>query len=412
MDRGTTHSGGYLAASHSSPTMDIITSLTAKENAPITCIDMHTTGEPTRIVIKGYPELTGTLLQQRAQAREKHDHIRRRLILEPRGHYDMYGAILRPVTEHTTASKADMGVLFMTNEGYSTMCGHATIALGRFLVDTHDTDLFPARQRLQWDSATSNTHLRLHAPCGIVEVTVPTSSDGKKSDPSRPVSFVSIESFATGLNISVPFPRCPQWPSGTPIIADFAYGGAFYCLVSARVLRIGDGLRGINIEAANQVTRALKAAIVDNPDLKYLYQHPTEKDLSHLYSIILVDYNLGEALAGTRGSETGLCYFANQQVDRSPTGSGVSARLAASYARGWLKEDTSWTYNSLVSAYKKTQLAFKGTILEEVPRIGDMQYPCIRTRIEGYAFYTGYHTFCVEPGDTLGDDGFTMYDFA
>ncbi|MBA7494042.1 hypothetical protein ES702_04611 [subsurface metagenome] len=392
--------------------MDIIANLSSEENTPITCIDMHTTGEPTRIVIKGYPELTGTLLQQRAQARKDYDHIRRRLMLEPRGHYDMYGALLRPVTEHTVASKADMGVLFMTNDGYSTMCGHATIALGRFLVDTHDPDLFPERQNLKWDPVTSTTQIRLHAPCGVVEVTVPTSSDGKKSDPSRPVSFVSIESFATGLNITVPFPRSQQWPSGLPIVADFAYGGAFYCLVSARELRIGDGLRGIDIEIANRITRSLKAAINNNPQLQYLFQHPTEKDLSFLYSIILVDYNLGEALAGTGGSETGLCYFADQQVDRSPTGSGVSARLAAAYARGWLKKDASWTYNSLVSAYKKPQAAFKGTVLEEVPKIGKLQYPCIRTRIEGYAFYTGYHTFCVEPGDVLGDDGFTMYDFA
>lgn len=333
-------------------------------------------------------------------------------MLEPRGHYDMYGAILRPTTEKTAAGQADMGVLFMTNDGYSTMCGHATIALGRFLVDTHDPDLFPGRQHLKWDPTTATTHLRLHAPCGVVDVTVPTSSDGSKSDPSRPVAFVSVESFATGLSVQVPFPRSAHWPSGLPITADFAYGGAFYCLVSARELRLGDGLRGVDIEKANRLTRSLKAAIVSNPQLKYLYQHPTQSDLSFLYSIILVDYNLGEALPGTSGSETGLCFFADQQVDRSPTGSGVSARLASAHARGWSKIGESWTYNSLVSAYKKPQAAFKGTVLEEVSTLGNLRYPCIRTKIEGYAFYTGCHTFCVEPNDVLGDDGFTMYDFA
>lgn len=392
--------------------MDVIQSLTSGPNNPITCIDMHTTGEPTRIVVKGYPELSGTLLEQRAQAAKEYDHLRRRLMLEPRGHYDMYGAILRPITEKTRTGEADMGVLFMTNDGYSTMCGHATIALGRFLVDTDDSELFPRRQNLKWDSTSSTTHIRLHAPCGVVEVTVPTSPDGRTSDPSRPVSFISVESFATGLSVEVPFPRCPQWPSGLPITADFAYGGTFYCLVSARELRLGDGLRGVDIEKANHVTRALKAAIISNPELKYLYRHPTEEDLSFLYSIILVDYNLGEALPGTNGSETGLCFFADQQIDRSPTGSGVSARLAAAYARGWFRKGDSWTYNSLVSAYKKPQAAFKGTVLEEVPKSGTMRYPCIRTKIEGYAFYTGCHTFCVEPDDVLGNDGFTMYDFA
>lgn len=391
--------------------MDLMTSLASEANNPITCIDMHTTGEPTRIVIRGYPDLQGTLLEQRAQARKDHDHIRRRLMLEPRGHYDMYGAILRPVTEEVTAERADMGVLFTTNEGYSTMCGHATIALGRFLVDTHDPELFPGRKNLKWDSATATTYLRLHAPCGVVEVTVPTNSDGTKSDPSKPVSFISVESFATGLSVEIPFPRSANWPSGVSVTADFSYGGAFYCLVSARELKLGDGLRNINIEKANGITKALKAAIVNNPDLKYVYQHPTEKDLSFLYSVIVVDYNLGEALPGTNGSETGLCFFADQQVDRSPTGSAVSARLASAYARGWLKKDDSWTYNSLVSAYKKPQAAFKGTVLAEEPRSSNMKYPCLRTRIEGFAFYTGCQTFIVESEDVLGDDGFTMYDF-
>lgn len=392
--------------------MDVVDSLASGEYAPITCVDMHTTGEPTRIVVKGYPDLTGTLLEQRAQAKAKYDHIRRRLMLEPRGHYDMYGAILRPVTEQTQAGRADIGVLFLTNDGYSTMCGHATIALGRFLIDTHDADVFPARQSLKWDPASLTAHLRLHAPCGVVEVTVPTSADGKKSDASRPVSFISVESFATGINIRVPFPQSAHWPSGLPITADFAYGGAFYCLVSAHELGIGDGLRGIDMEVANQLTRSLKAAINDNPDLRYLFRHPAEPDLSFLYSVILVDDSLGETLASTNGAETGLCFFANQQVDRSPTGSAVSARLAAAYARGRLKTGESWTYHSLVSASEKPQAAFKGTVLEETPATGDLQHPCVRTRVEGFAFYTGCHTFCLERGDLLGDGGFTMYDFA
>jgi len=98
----------------------------------IRCIEMHTTGEPTRIVYAGYPALSGTLLEQRALASEKYDHLRRRLILEPRGHRDMYGAVLRQSTELVDAGLADIGVIFMTNDGYSNMCGHATIALGRF----------------------------------------------------------------------------------------------------------------------------------------------------------------------------------------------------------------------------------------------------------------------------------------
>src|SRR5262245_1524688 len=118
--------------------MDLIKQLRAPESKPITCIEMHTTGEPTRVVVDGYPELRGTLNEQRAQALRDFDYIRKRLMHEPRGHFDMYGAVLRKETELTQSGEADIGVFFLTNDGYSTMCGHATIALGRLLVDTHD----------------------------------------------------------------------------------------------------------------------------------------------------------------------------------------------------------------------------------------------------------------------------------
>src|ERR1051326_2946907 len=105
--------------------MDAIQRFRRPDAQPIECVEMHSTGEPTRIVVKGYPSLDGTLLQQRAQAKVQHDHVRKRLMLEPRGHADMYGAILRPETELTASGYAHIGVLFMHNEGYSTMCGHA-----------------------------------------------------------------------------------------------------------------------------------------------------------------------------------------------------------------------------------------------------------------------------------------------
>jgi trans-L-3-hydroxyproline dehydratase len=179
--------------------MDIVESLSAECYDSITCVDMHTTGEPTRIVISGYPSLTGTLFEQRTRARTHHDNIRKCLLLEPRGHFDMYGAVLRPVTELTRTGKAHIGVLFMTNDGYSTMCGHATIALGRFLLDTHDKTVFPNRDNVKYDPATKSATLKLHAPCGLLDVTVPVTIDGQKSDPSRPVTFVSVPSFATGI---------------------------------------------------------------------------------------------------------------------------------------------------------------------------------------------------------------------
>ena len=138
----------------------------------ISSIDMHTCGEPTRIVYKGYPPMSGQLQEQRSQAKSRHDHVRRQLMLEPRGHADMYGAILRSETELVATGDAHIGVLFMHNEGYSTACGHATIALGRFLLDTHDLSIFPKRNELKVDAATKTVQLNLHPPCGLVKVTV------------------------------------------------------------------------------------------------------------------------------------------------------------------------------------------------------------------------------------------------
>lgn len=156
----------------------------------IRTVDMHTSCEATRIIFHGYPPLHGsTLLQQRSEAKEHHDSIRQMLILEPRGHVAMYGAILRASTELVEKGDADIGVLFVTNEGYSTMCGHASLALGRFLVDCQDEGVFPGRGGLAYDEGSRMVRVRLHAPCGVVELRVPTLKEGRTSDPARPVAF-------------------------------------------------------------------------------------------------------------------------------------------------------------------------------------------------------------------------------
>lgn len=202
---------------------------------PILCVEMHTTGEPTRIIYANYPHLHGTLLEQRAQARRDHDSIRKSILLEPRGHNDMYGAILCRSTELVDRGDAHMGVLFMTTEGYSTMCGHATIALGRFLVDIHDKNIFPHRDELRYDPETQTTKLLLHAPCGLLEVTAPTSPGGHKADASRNVSFLSVPSFAPGLGVQIAVPADLRWPqlgSRTYVTGDISYGGAFFIIIS------------------------------------------------------------------------------------------------------------------------------------------------------------------------------------
>lgn len=389
--------------------MDILKEVAAPPCEPIQCVEMHTTGEPTRIVVKGYPELRGsTLLAQRADAKQNHDHIRKLLILEPRGHFNMYGAVLRPETECTKTGQADIGVLFMTNDGYSTMCGHATIALGRFLLDTHDLEVFPRRHDLPVDRKTNTAALRLHAPCGIIEVTVPVSDDGHRSDPSRPVSFISVPSFASGINVDVAVPSRYRWPElgdRHMINVDFAYGGAFYCIVPAIDLGFADGLRKPNFDGFNRATRLLKMAINANEDLRDHFRSPDHEDLGFLYSIMVTDATLGRPNEATKGAETGLCYFADQQVDRSPTGSAVVARVALAVAKGEMSMGESWTYHSFVSNAAGSANAFVGTARSEEIAVNGA-YPRVKVTVEGKASYTGFHTFVCEPTDALGHGGF------
>ncbi|KAJ6620073.1 proline racemase [Mycena sp. CBHHK59/15] len=343
-------------------------------------VDMHTSGEPTRIVVKGYPQLQGaTLLEKRRFAREKHDDIRARLMREPRGHRDMYGAILIAETELTRAGEADIGVLFCHNEGYSTMCGHATIALGRFLIDTRDLDIFPGRNGLKHDAETGLTELRLHAPCGVVRVSVYT--DDGRSDPTLPVSFLSVPSFSTARDLEVDIPLSGQWKrlrdeQRSRVKIDISYGGAFYVLASAKELGFSNGLRGdVTLAEVDEATAALKKFFV----------HPTQPDLEYLYSVMVVEK--------TARGETGLCFFADQQIDRSPTGSCVTARVALAVDQGRLKIGEGCDYESIVSLLNEGT-GFRGTAVEKVDE-------GIIVKVEGRAFYTGAASFVVEEHDMM-----------
>ncbi|OQE15303.1 hypothetical protein PENFLA_c032G03194 [Penicillium flavigenum] len=389
---------------------------------PITCVEMHTAGEPTRIIWNNIPPLTGTLLEQRAQAKSQFDEFRRVLMLEPRGHYDMYGAILRPETELVSSGQAHIGVLFMHNEGFSTMCGHATIALGRFLVDV-DERVFPRRRELRYDTLSRTTTLNLHVPCGVVEVIVPTLESGK-SDASRPVSFVSVPSFATAIGLQVPVPEKYRWAElrgRTAVTVDFAYGGAYYCMVSAEELGFSCGLGEVKLQDMEHATKLLKEAVVTNPDLQYLAQDMRTAEEGFLYGIMITDTRLGHvsALEGTAAAraqldvgseETGLCFFANQQIDRSPTGSCVAARVALARTKGTLPSGEKRMYNSLVTRAYRGLSGFVGSVFEDTDTNGGDG--SVRICVEGYAYYTGYHSFVVEKEDGLGVDGFSVRDIA
>lgn len=341
-----------------------VTRMTAMPTSPMTdrptyrVTDMHTAGEPVRIVLSGFPEPRGaTVLAKRADAMARLDTHRRRLMLEPRGHAEMYGAL--PVAAATPG--AAFGVLFMHHTGFSTMCGHATIALGRWAVDTGRVALRDGRADFVLD-----------CPCGPVGVQV--------REGGAQVAFDSVPAFAAALDLAVTVPGFGRVP------CDIGFGGAFYAILPAA--RLGLDLAADPIDRQRAAARAVTAAIRAG----HAVRHPAEPALGFLYGTILTDGAPPDAISRN------LCVFGDGQIDRSPTGSGVTARLAVEAARGLarLGEVRRFAGPSLEP--------FSGAIVADTTLGGQ---PAVRVRVGGTAFYSGETTFVVEPDDALGD-GFSL----
>jgi len=326
--------------------------------APLTVVDMHTGGEPVRIVTAGWPPIPkGTILEKRAFVRDNHDHLRRLLMFEPRGHFDMYGALL----VEPDLPGADLAVLFMHNEGYSTMCGHAVIALGRYAVDE---GLVPAREPV--------TTVGIECPCGLVVASVEVR-DGR----AGAVSFESVPAFLHSRDVAVSVLGHGE------IVCDVAYGGAFYALADCRQFGLEFGKSRVRdfVDAATALTGKLKA--------EFPLSHPAHADLGFLYGTILTDGKDEFSDEPTKN----VCVFAEAEVDRSPTGSGVTARLAAMHAKGRIGIGQERLFESITGS------RFSGAV-ERTTREGGHQ--AIVARVGGRAFYSGKAEFSVEPEDELG----------
>ena len=303
-----------------------------------------------------------------------------------------------------------MGVLFLTNDGYSTMCGHATLAVARLLVDHAGagSNLLPLNgcRDLYFDQNEGQVAVRLHVPCGLVDVAVPAirATPGRwKTDTNRPISYLSVPSYATGIGVSIPIRGLLHWPElgdRNEITVDIAYGGAFYIIASASTLGFSPSLTNSSLPALKEATRLLKVAFNSSKPLRVKYlQNPDHLDLQFLYGTIVTDSKPDFPFSGTSGAETGLCFFANQQVDRSPTGSGVQARVALAYAKGERKLGEQWTYHSPVSMAHHGEGAFVGSAVEEVDIGGRKR---VIVKVSGWTRYTGCSSFAVEDGDRIG----------
>ena len=322
----------------------------------ITTTEMHTGGEPVRIVESGYPPIAGdTILDKRRYVSEYLDHLRRMLMHEPRGHFDMYGVI--PV--EPDLAEADLAVLFMHNEGYSTMCGHATIALGRYAVDR---ELVP--------KVEPETRVVIQCPCGPVTAFVEVSEGvaGK-------VRFRSVGAFAHTLDNNV------QVEGYGPVRYDVGYGGAYYAVADAA--DFGLDMRTSPARDLVDAATALTGAVRDD----LVLGHPDHDDLAGLYGSILTDG------VEDRRPSANICVFADAQVDRSPTGSGVTARMALRYARGQVSLGEERTFESVVGS------TMTGTVVEE-HKVGTL--PAVVVEVGGMAYYTGSASFVAEPDDPFG----------
>jgi trans-L-3-hydroxyproline dehydratase len=322
----------------------------------ITTVDVHVAGEPLRVITGGFPEPEGhSILEKREFCRQHLDHFRRALILEPRGHEDMYGAL--PVTP--TNSKSDFGVLFLHNEGYSTMCGHGIIGLVTVLIEEGMVEV-----------REPETTLRIETPSGLVTAVAHIDQGRVQS-----VAFRNVPSFVLDLDQTIDLP-------GMGLIRyDLAFGGAFYVFCQAD--KLGLTLTPSHARSLANLGMRIKKTIGDTRSI----EHPAEPDLGFLYGIIFVSPPT-QSPAYCRH----VCIFADGAIDRSPTGTGVSAHLAILAARGRLTDHTPYVIESILGT------TFTGKIVDRLTFHG---IPAIIPEVKGNAYLIGKHELVIDPDDPL-----------
>ncbi|HVS62365.1 MAG TPA: proline racemase family protein [Thermoanaerobaculia bacterium] len=327
----------------------------------IETIDSHAAGEPLRIVVSGYPELPGaTILDKRNVALERYDHLRRSLMLEPRGHPDMYGCL---ITDPATPD-GDFGVIFLHNEGYSTMCGHGIVAV--VTVGIECSLIAPRDHRA----------IAIDTPAGRV-----VASARMEGDRVAAVSFRNVPSFVLhhGIEVAV---------DGVGLVrCDIAFGGAFYACVE---LARNPALAGLELAPERyaeiiDLGRRLKHTVAGAVPIR----HPAgDPELGFLYGTILVAPSPADGVHSRNA-----CVFADGQVDRSPTGTGVSARIAIHHARGEAALGETLEIDSLIGS------RFAVRALEETA-VGGL--PAVVPEVTGSAFVIGHNRWLLDPQDPLG----------
>ncbi len=320
----------------------------------ITTTDYHTAGEPFRIVQDGVPDIPGATVRDRreyASRSDAVDRVRRLLCHEPRGHADMYGCFVVPPDDEG----ADFGVLFWHKDGYSTACGHGTIAFGAWAVESGRVAA----------PGEGDTEVRIDVPSGRVVAKVRCRAGLVET-----VAFRNVPAFVIGRGVRA-----------GDVEVDVAYGGAIYAFAPAASM----DLRVVPDHLPELIAagRAVKHALADSD----MARHPEDDRLSGIYGTVFYE-ELGPL------HQRNVAIFADGEVDRSPTGSATSARTALLYADGALAEGQSWRNDSIV------ETTFHARAIGDTPE-------GLLTEVEGTAFRTGEHRFFLDARDPLGT-GFVL----
>jgi len=326
----------------------------------ITTTDYHTGGEPFRIVTGGVPELEGrTVPERRRWAAANLDDVRQLLVNEPRGHADMYGCFVTPPDD----AAGDLGVVFFHNDGYSTACGHGTIALVTWAIDS---GCFPV------EPGSHEVALTVDVPSGRLECSARLDEAGRV----EAVRFRNVPSFVQARDVVVETSR-------GLLRLDVGFGGAFYGSLDLQAI-------GLHVEPAAlpdliALQRELRPALEQAIDVL----HPDEPDLRGIYGVIF-----WEAIGEHPLTQRNVTVFADGEVDRSPCGSGTSARLAILHDRREIGIGEPFRHRSIVDS------VFDARVIEAGPPVG--RRPSVITEVEGAAFKTGEHSFTLDQRDPIG----------
>ncbi|MGV8127824.1 MAG: proline racemase family protein [Methanothrix sp.] len=322
----------------------------------ISAIDTHTSGEPTRIVLSGLPPIQGRTMAEKQQYMMDHlDHFRTLLMQEPRGHKDMFGAIITP----PTTNRSQYGLLFMHNSGYVTMCGHATIGITKTLIEM---GMIPAEE--------PETIVAFDTPAGLV--------DGHARIEGGVVveaSVSNVSSFLYAQDVEIELPGIGK------VAVDISFGGNFFALVPAKA--VGLALHPDNIPKLAQLGMMVKRAVNE----KVKVQHPTEKQINKVE--LTEFYDKPEPSLPVSSNAI---IFGDGQVDRSPCGTGISAAMAMLYGKGELSLNQEFQDASIIGT------RFKGKLVRE-SRVGN--HIAVDPVVSGGAYITGIQQFVMDPDDPV-----------